>query len=121
MIKLLFIFILLPIFLFSNPITTVYDCDKQGAFYLKVVGDFPDNDVRIYAASLERGYKWDIIAKPEEIHFFRDKLIVRDGHIIIESPSEGITFEGWWGYKGDVKVTKDGITQLFRACVVTFE
>ena len=117
MLKFLFIFTLLPIFLFSKPITTIYDCDDKASFYIKIVGDFPDNDVTAYWAGQDTAYKWVVIGEPEDIHFFRDKLIIKDGMFILESPTEA-----WWGYAGNVKLTpKNGETVLYRACVVTFE
>jgi hypothetical protein len=117
MFKFLIIFILLPIFLFSKPIATIYNCDDKASFYLKVVGDFPDNDVTVYWAGQDTGYKWIDFAEPNEIHFFRDKLVIRDGRVIIESP-----YEAWWGYAGNIKLTKkNGDTSSYQGCVVTFE
>lgn len=117
MIKSLISLIFFPIYLFSAPITTVYDCDDKRSFYIKVVGDFSSNQVKAYFASVTNSYKWELIADSKDISFFRDKLIMNEGNLILESPSEA-----WWGYKGDVVIAdSNGKLDKIQACIVTFE
>ena len=90
MIKKLILIIFLPFLLSASEITTVYDCDDKASFYIKVVGDFNSRDVTAYWAGKDTVYDWVLLAKSDEIKFFRDKLIMNSGRIILESPQEGI-------------------------------
>ena len=113
MLKVFSFLFLFPITLLANSITTIYDCDNQGRFYIKIVGNFSSNDVSAYWAGQPNSYVWDLIAKGNDVRYFRDKLIINDGNWILESPKENGS-----GYSGLVRSNNNDVSFF---CKVTFE